>query len=63
MRTAAIVVGALLALIGTVWILQGVGVLPGSFMTGQPEWAVYGALAVAAGATLIVLARRRRPTP
>ena len=60
MRIGLIALGALLDLLGTVWILQGVGVLPGSFMTGQPEWAVYGALAVGAGTGLIVFARRRR---
>ena len=35
---------ALVALIvGTVWTLQGVNVLPGSFMTGHLEWAYRGA--------------------
>jgi len=35
---------ALLALIvGTVWTLQGVNVLPGSFMSGHIEWAYRGA--------------------
>ena len=38
----------MLDLAGAVWILQGIGVLPGSFMTGQVEWAIYGAIAVAA---------------
>ena len=28
-------VAAVLGLVGAVWLLQGVGVLPGSFMTGQ----------------------------
>lgn len=49
--------GILLLVIGTVWILQGVGLLPGSFMTGQIEWAVYGAMTAAAG---LVLFRFRR---
>ena len=61
MRLALIIVGAVLDLMGTVWILQGIGILPGSFMTGQPVWAVYGAIAVAAGTALIVVASRRRP--
>jgi hypothetical protein len=29
---------------GGVWILQGIGVLPGSFMTGQIVWAAIGAV-------------------
>ena len=61
MRIALTIVGALLGLVGTVWFLQGINVLPGSFMTGQTEWAVYGAVAIVAGVALIVFANRRRP--
>jgi hypothetical protein len=35
-------------------------VLPGSFMTGQIRWAVYGGIAIAAGITLLLLANRPR---
>jgi hypothetical protein len=52
------IVGALLVLMGGVWILQGINVLPGSFMTGQTKWAVYGAVALVIGIVLLVLARR-----
>ena len=58
MKTLLNIVGALLAIVGAIWILQGVNVLPGSFMTGQTQWAVYGAVAVVAGCALIYLARR-----
>jgi uncharacterized membrane protein HdeD (DUF308 family) len=58
MRMLMTIVGVLLVLIGGIWILQGINVLPGSFMTGQSKWAIYGALAVVAGIVLIVLARR-----
>jgi hypothetical protein len=57
------ILGALLALAGIVWILQGVNLLPGSFMTGQIQWAIYGAIALAAGLALFLLANRRRPPP
>ena len=60
MRIALNIVGALLVLFGTVWFLQGINVLPGSFMTGQIRWAVYGGIAVAAGAALLLAAYRRR---
>jgi len=53
------VIAILLVLIGFVWILQGINILPGSFMTGQIEWAVYGALTAALGAALLVWRRRR----
>jgi hypothetical protein len=36
-----------LLLAGVVFFLQGVGVLPGSFMTGRSEWAYIGATLVA----------------
>jgi hypothetical protein len=61
MRMLMMIVGVLLVLMGGVWILQGINVLPGSFMTGQTKWAVYGALAAVAGIVLIVLSRRGTP--
>lgn len=50
--------GVLLVLVGAVWILQGINILPGSFMTGQTKWAVYGAIALVAGIALLVVRRR-----
>ena len=61
MRTVLTVAGALFLLMGIVWILQGIGVLPGSFMTGQTRWAIYGAIAAAIGAALLIAARRGPP--
>ena len=58
MTIAARVLGVLLMIIGVVWILQGINILPGSFMTGQTKWAVYGAIAVIVGVVLF-FARRR----
>ena len=58
MRMLMTIVGVLLVLMGGVWILQGINVLPGSFMTGQTKWAIYGALTAVAGIVLIVLSRR-----
>jgi hypothetical protein len=57
------VVGALCLLLGCVWILQGINVLPGSFMTGQTKWAVNGALLAGAALVLLVFANRRRRVP
>jgi hypothetical protein len=53
------VVAGLLLLIGTIWFLQGIGVLPGSFMSGQPRWAFNGAVAIAIGVILIIWSVRR----
>jgi uncharacterized membrane protein HdeD (DUF308 family) len=60
MRIALNVAGFLCLLIGCVWILQGVNVLPGSFMTGQTRWAIYGAVVLVAGIALLISANRRR---
>ena len=54
------IIGVLCVLIGAVWILQGINVLPGSFMTGQIQWAIYGAIAAILGIGLLVFANRRR---
>ena len=58
MRLLLNVVGAVLALLGVVWILQGINVLPGSFMTGQIKWAYYGAIALVAGCAMLFAAKR-----
>jgi hypothetical protein len=58
MRITQNIVGSLLVLVGAIWFLQGINVLPGSFMTGQIRWAVYGGIAVAAGIALLLRANR-----
>ena len=60
MKIIVRVLGVLLVLIGTVWILQGINILPGSFMTGQMQGAVYGAIAVIVGVALFVTSGRKR---
>ena len=52
-------VATVLMFFGAVWFLQGVNILPGSFMTGQTRWALIGAAAFVAGLVLLVVARRR----
>ena len=56
-----LVVAAVLALVGSVFALQGVGVLPGSVMTGDPKWAVIGTimLMLAAGIAWTAVRPRR----
>jgi hypothetical protein len=58
MRMILNVLAVLLILTGIVWFLQGVEILPGSFMTGRPEWAVYGGISAFAGIGLRLLALR-----
>ena len=60
MKTLLFVIGGLLILGGAVWVLQGVNILPGSFMTGQIQWAINGAIAIAIGIGLILFGRTRK---
>jgi len=54
MKIARNGLGILGLLIGGVWMLQGMNILGGSFMSGQSQWIVIGA--VLAVASLVALA-------
>jgi hypothetical protein len=58
MKKPARIVGTLLTLGGLIWILQGVNVLPGSFMSGDLRWAWRGAGSLIVGIVLIVISFR-----
>ncbi len=60
MRIVLSIIGVLLVLVGAVWFLQGINVLPGSFMTGNPQWAINGGIAIIIGLGLLFWANRRR---
>jgi hypothetical protein len=60
MRIVLNIAGAVLVFLSGVWVLQGVNVLPGSFMSGQMRWAVRGGLAAIAGIALLVWVNRKR---
>ena len=58
MKAILNIVAFLLILVGCIWILQGINILPDSFMTGQIEWAMYGGMAVAVGISLFLANNR-----
>ena len=58
MRLAVRILAALMIFLGFVWILQGINVLPGSFMTGQVQWAWRGAFFALIGVALLFIPRR-----
>jgi hypothetical protein len=60
MRIALNILGAILVIFGGVWFLQGINVLPGSFMTGQMKWAIYGGITFAVGIVVFIWANRKR---
>jgi len=60
MRIVLNIVGVLLVLLGSVWILQGMNVLLGSPMSGEMRWAVRGSVLVFLGLAGLVWANRKR---
>jgi len=62
-RTLRVVLGLLAIIAGAVWILQGSGVLPGSFMTGQRMWLVIGIIVAIVGLALAYNGIRRPARP
>lgn len=57
-RVVSLLVGVLLVATGLLWTLQGLGVVPGSVMTGVTLWAVIGPLVLLAGLWLVLRSRR-----
>jgi len=60
MKIILYILGVLVVLSGIVWVLQGTNILPGSFMTGNPQWTINGAFAILIGGALIYFARSRK---
>ena len=61
MKVASIIGGALIAMMGVVWTLQGLGAtyVPTSFMTKAPEWILIGLVTAVAGVVVAVRAIRK----
>lgn len=60
MRKLFHIIGGLFIVAGAVWVLQGVNILPGSFMTGDPQWTINGAITIVIGLGLILFGRSRK---
>ncbi len=54
------ILGILLILAGGTFFLQGINVLPGSYMTGDPKWAVIGGAMIVIATGLLVWGYRRK---
>ncbi len=54
MKVAIRLLAIVLIGMGVIWVLQGINVLPGSFMTGQIQWAYRGGGCIVAGIVLFV---------
>ncbi|HLC40382.1 MAG TPA: hypothetical protein VJO34_01995 [Methylomirabilota bacterium] len=60
MRILVFVFGALMVLLGVIWIGQGLGYVGGSFMTGDIMWAYIGFIVGVVGIGVIWLGATRR---
>ena len=58
-KTILKIFAVLLLLSGGVWFLQGINILPGSVMTGDPQWSINGGIAMIAGAGLFWFVNRK----
>ena len=54
--------GAIFVVVGVIWLGQGVGLIGGSFMTGETVWAVIGSGCILVGAYLVRIGFRWRAT-
>ena len=58
-KNILLIFAVLLSLPGGIWFLQGINILPGSFMTGDPQWSINGGIAMIVGAGLFWFAKRK----
>lgn len=54
------IIAVLVLLAGTTFFLQGINILPGSYMTGDPQWAVNGGIMVVIALGLLLWANRQK---
>lgn len=59
-RYLLLAIGVVLAAIGLIWTLQGLGYLAGSPMTGDAVWAIIGPLVAGFGVAAAYVGLRRR---
>ena len=53
------ILGGIMTLLGGIWFLQGISVLPGTFMRGSTLWVVIGAVVCLAGLAVLTVGRQR----
>ena len=60
MRIATVVIGVVVFLFGSLWALQGFGVVGGSPMSNTTTWSIIGPIVALIGLGLVLAALRRR---
>jgi len=61
-RSVITAIGVAAMVVGLLWIGQGAGLIPGSFMTGDRTWLAIGLVSLVAGAFAVFSARSRGPS-
>ena len=59
MKTLLNIIGIILILAGGTFFLQGINVIPGSYMTGDPKWAINGGVMIVIAIGLMLWAYYR----
>ena len=54
------ILGIILILTGGTFFMQGINVLPGSYMTGDPQWAINGGVMIVVAIGLMLWANRAK---
>jgi hypothetical protein len=60
MKLVINIIAGLVLLSGSTFFLQGINILPGSYMTGDPQWAVNGGIMVVIALGSLLWANRRK---
>jgi len=61
MRIVSSLIGLIMVLAGTVWILQGLNIaFRVGFMVGDPKWTLYGAILAVVGVAEVVWSNTRQ---
>ena len=60
MRLTKNLLALIVVAVGALWSLQGIGVIGGSFMTGQSQWLTIGIIVMLVGLAGLVWANRSR---
>ncbi|MGE3193828.1 MAG: hypothetical protein AB7K08_10210 [Microbacteriaceae bacterium] len=64
LRAILIVLGSIALVAGAIFAGQGIGVIPGSFMTGDRTWLIVGLIMAFIGVALILFGTNRgKPRP
>ena len=59
-KTILKIFAVLLIIAGGIWALQGLNLLPGTFMRGDPQWVINGMITLLVGVGLFWFANRKK---